>query len=211
MMDFDQMLDAWRAQDEKPVYGVNAELLQLVLKHEQTDIRRALRRDQWMTYLLGPGMALFGAFWGWVAILKGAPIFHAVAAGVAAAAFALWAGAYWVSRRRQMRRERAFGNSLKDEIGRSLSLVEYQISKGRWLSGVLWTAPVTIGALLIYWLSFQINTGTGYSVWHHAFTVSFLLGSNLLVPYLASRAVKRKLEPRRDRLRELLQTLDASQ
>ena len=27
-MDFDQMLDAWKAQDEAPLYGVNSDLLQ---------------------------------------------------------------------------------------------------------------------------------------------------------------------------------------
>ena len=32
-MNFDQMLDAWKAQDEAPLYGVNRDLLQLVLRH----------------------------------------------------------------------------------------------------------------------------------------------------------------------------------
>ena len=58
-MDFDQMLDAWRAQDERPIYGVNRDLLQLVLQNERAAIRRSLRRDQWITYLVGSGMAAF--------------------------------------------------------------------------------------------------------------------------------------------------------
>jgi hypothetical protein len=33
-MNFDQMMDTWRTQDEAPLYGVNRDLLLLVLKHE---------------------------------------------------------------------------------------------------------------------------------------------------------------------------------
>ena len=69
-MNFDQMLEAWSAQEEKPLYGVNEDLLRLVLQGEHDKIRRKLRRDQWITYLVGPGMALFAAFWVWVAVVS---------------------------------------------------------------------------------------------------------------------------------------------
>lgn len=210
-MNFDQMMDAWKVQDERPLYGVNRDLLQLVLQHEQAEIRRTLRRDQWMTYIMGPGMALFGAFWVWVAILKGAPLLHTVAAGAGAAAFALWVGAYWLSRRRQAQRERGFGNSLRDEIGRNLSLVEYQLRNGSRGRATLWIAPVMLGALLIYWLTFQINTSSGFSWWNHAIIVLATLWFVTWLPYAGSRAVEQKFGPRRDRLRALLTALDASE
>lgn len=210
-MDFDQMLEAWKAQDEAPLYGVNEDLLRLVLQNEQAKIRRKLRRDQWIIYIAGPGMALFAAFWLWVAILNGIPALYVAAAGAGAATFVVWVGAYWVSRRRQARRERAFGNSLKDEIGRSLSLVEYQIANGRWGAALLWTTPVMIGALLIYWLTFEINTGTGFSWWTHFWIVLCIVWSIFFTAYAGNLEVKRKLEPRRQRLRELLQTLEASE
>jgi len=56
-MDFDQMMEAWKAQDERPLYGVNGDLLRLVLRNEQASIRRALRWDQWTTYAVGGVMA----------------------------------------------------------------------------------------------------------------------------------------------------------
>ncbi|MEO7690986.1 MAG: hypothetical protein ABIS51_17020 [Sphingomonas sp.] len=210
-MDFDQMLEAWKAQDEKPLYGVNGDLLRLVLQSEQAKIRRKLRRDQWIIYIVGPGMALFAAFWLGVAILNGIPALHVAAAGVGVATFVVWVGAYWVSRGRLMRRERAFGNSLKDEIGRSLSLVEYEIANSRWRPAVLWTAPVLIGSLLIYWLSFQINTDSGFSWWNHATMVFAVLWSIGLTAYAGDRNVKRRLEPRQQHLRELLQALEANE
>jgi len=208
-MDFDQMLDAWKAQDDKPLYGVNRDLLQLVLRHEQAKIRRTLRLGKWMTYIFGPGMALFAAFWLWVAILNGVPALTIAAAAVATAMFALWVGVFWVSRRRLAQRERGFGNTLKGEIGRNLSLVEYQIANERWGPAMLWAAPVMIGALLIYWLTFQINTDTGYSIWIHVWTVGAIVWSVVFTAYATDREVKKKLEPRRERLRELLESLDA--
>ena len=211
-MNFDQMLDAWKAQDDKPLYGVNQDLLRLVVLNEQARTRRTLRLDQWVAYIVGPGMALFAAFWLWVAILNGVPVLHSAAAGAGAVAFAVWVGAFWVSRRRQARRERAFGNSLKDEIARSLSLIEYQIANGRWGAALLWSAPMVVGALLINWLSFQINTDTGVSEWGQVWMMIGLpVFAVLLVTYAGHQHVKRKLEPRRQRLRELLETLNASE
>lgn len=210
-MNFDQMLETWKAQDEAPLYGVNQDLLQLVLQHEQAGIRRKLRRDQWIAYVAGPGMALFAGFWLWVAILKGVPTLQVVAAGIAAGLLALWVGAFWTSRRRLVRRERVFGNSLKDEIGRNLSLVEYQISHGRFRAGLLWTAPVLIGATLIYWLTFQINTDSGFSWWNHGLMAACIVWSVVFSTYAADREVKGKLEPRRERLLELLEALDGGE
>jgi hypothetical protein len=210
-MDFDQMLEAWQAQDDKPLYGVNGDLLRLVLQNEQATIRRTLRKGKWITYLFGSGMALFAAFWLWVVILQHGPVLDTVVAAIGTGMFILWVGAFWLSRRRLAERERGFGNSLKDEIGRNLSLVDYQITNGRWRAALLWVAPVNIGALLIYWLSFRINTGSGFSVWNHAFLGFCILSSVVWTVYAADRHVKRKLEPRRDRLRDLLETLNSSE
>jgi hypothetical protein len=211
MMDFDQMLEAWQTQDDRPLYGVNGDLLRLVLQNEQAKIRRTLRRDQWITYIIGPGMALFAAFWLWVVILKHGPVLQTMAAGAGAALLVLWVGAFWLSRRRQARRERGFGNSLKDEIGRNLSLTEYQISHSGWRAALLWTVPVMVGATLIYWLIFQINTSSGFSVWNHVFMGFCIVWSVVLTAYGSNLQVKRTLEPRRQRLRGLLQTLSTAE
>lgn len=209
-MDFDEMLEAWRTQDEKPLYGVNQDLLRLVLQNERATIRRAMRMGQWITYIVGPGMALFAAFWLWVAILRQVPTLQIAAAAVGAIMFVSWVGAFWLSHRRRIRGERSFGSSLKDEIRRNLSLVDYQIANGRWRMALLWTLPVMIGATLIYWLTFQINTSSGFSWWNHAFMAFCILWSVLWTAYASDRHVTRKLEPRRDHLRHLLETLDAT-
>jgi hypothetical protein len=205
-MDFDQMMDAWRTQDEAPLYGVNRDLLQLVLRHEQADVRRALRLEQWVTYIAGPGMAALAAFWLWATIYRGDSLPYLAAASVSAGAFILWIVAFWMSRRRQALRERSFGNSLLAEVRRSLSLVDYQLSTaGRWSAAMLWAAPPMLGAMLIYWLMAEINDNTGF--WFDAGMTIFILGTAAWTTWEASRKIARQLEPRRQRLSELLALL----
>src|SRR5690242_11418807 len=106
-MNFDDMLKTWRTQDEKPLYGVNQDLLRLVLQHEEADLRRGLRREQWSLYagsavLLGYSVLFLLAF-----------IFHyggmgTVVAGIGTAVILAGAGTFWLSRRRQAQRERGF-------------------------------------------------------------------------------------------------------
>lgn len=208
-MDFDQMMNAWRAQDDKPLYGVNEDLLRLVLRHEQADIRRSLRWDQWTTYVVGTAMAaLAGAILWWFLYRRG-PELYTVAAVVGTSAFALWVGALWLSRRRQTMRERGFGNTLQEEIRRNLSLVDYQLSQvGRWSTAMLWSAPILVGATLIYWLLAEINDNTDF--WFDAGMIVFLVGSVAWTTYETSRKTKQQLLPRRQRLSELLEMLSAS-
>ena len=209
-MDFDQMLDAWKAQEDKPLYGVNQDLLRLVVLDEQAKIQRTMRGGQWVAYIVGPGMALFTGFWLWVAIVRDEPVLNTLAAGVATAAFVLWVGAFWLSRRRQAQRERGFGNTLQEEIRRNLSLVEYQLSiGGRWSAAMLWSAPALVGGGLLYWLMAEINDNTGF--WFDMSIMGFLVWTLVFTTYANSRAMKKKLEPRRQRLRDLLETLNDSE
>ncbi len=211
-MDFDQMLDAWKAQDDKPLYGVNADLLQLVLQNERAKIRRELRREMWTFCIIGIGMAGWMAFWLWVLVYVRGPVVQIVVAAVGTSLLALWLGIFWLSRRRQARRERSFGTTLQEEIGRNLSLVEYQLSRyGRWGASMLWTAPMIVGSGLLAWLTVEINHDPGESRWEQAWIVFVLLWAGVWVPYAGSRAVTKKLVPRRQRLRELLETLNASE
>ena len=211
-MDFDQMLESWKAQDEAPLYGVNADLLQLVLQNERDKIRRSLRWEMWTTCICGLGLAGWLAFWFWVLIYLRGPVLDIVGAAVGAGVLALWVGAFLLSRRRQARRERSFGNSLREEVGRNLSLVEYQLSRhGDRRSAMLWTAPAMVGSALLVWLMVEINHDPGESRWDSAWMIILLVWMGVFVPYTSSRAVRKKLEPRRQRLRELLTRLDAGE
>jgi hypothetical protein len=73
---------------------------------------------------------------------------------------------------------------------------------------VLWSAPVLVCAGLIYWLSVEINLDAGESRWEHAWMLVVLLWAVVFPAQASSCAVKKKLEPRRQHLRELLDRLE---
>ncbi len=205
-MDFDQMLDAWKAQDERPLYGVNEDLLRLVLQHEQAEVRRTLRREQWMTYVTGSIMAVLAALALWALAIFRRPVLEAAAAALGTATFAAWVGAMWRSQRRQARREREFGNTLREEIRRNLSLIDYRLSlTGRWAL-MAWHAPIAVGVVLILWFSTAINTDT--DPWFNFWLAVVMVITVVASASEASRKSRRELEPRRQRLRELLDALE---
>lgn len=208
-MDFDQMMEAWKAQDERPLYGVNGDLLRLVLRNEQAGIRRALRWDQWTTYAVGGVMAAVAVVSLWAFLhFRGLslPAVLALSAGVGATA--LWIGALWLSRRRQSVREREFGSTLQDEVRRNLSLIDYRLSQvGSWSNLLLWSAPIVASASLIVWLIMEINRTN--DIWLTAGTAAFLIVSIASTTYDSSRAARKELLPRRQRLAELLEMLNS--
>lgn len=209
-MDFDQMLETWRTQDAAPLYGVNRDALRQALQTEEASVRRVRRRDMWIICVGVGGTAIFGGFWVAIAISNGWPAIYTVAAGLGFAMCALYVGAYCVSRSRQAKRERIFGNTLQEEVRRTLSRVEFEISLfGNWRTASLQTAPILVGALLIYW---SVGESQGHSTdvspfgwWIYLSTV-FWIG---FLVHMARRRVKEKLEPLQRRLRELLAALDA--
>ena len=208
-MDFDQMLDAWKAQDSKPLYGVNGDLLQLVLQNEQTGLRRTLRWEQRTTYVAGTAMALLASLALWALVASRRPALETAAAAFGTATFVAWVGAMWRSRRRQAQREREFGNSLREEIGRNLSLLDYRLSlTGRWTL-MAWQVPIVVGVALILWLSTAVNSDT--EPWFSFWLVFVMAITVVTSAWDASRKTRHQLEPRRERLRELLAALDAGE
>lgn len=208
-MDFDQMMEAWKAQDERPLYGVNGDLLRLVLRNEQAGIRRALRWDQWTTYTVGGVMAAVAVVSLWAFLhFRGLSLQAVLALSAGVGATALWIGALWLSRRRQSVREREFGSTLQDEVRRNLSLIDYRLSQvGRWSNLLLWSAPIVASASLIVWLIMEINRTD--DIWLTAGTAAFLIVSIASTTYDSSRAARKELLPRRQRLAELLEMLNS--
>lgn len=208
-MDFDQMMDAWKSQDERPLYGVNGDLLRLVLRHEQADIRRSLRWDQWTTYVVGTVMAAVAIASLWAFLhLRGMSVQAVAAMSAALGAAMLWIGALWLSRRRQAVREREFGSTLQEEVRRNLSLIDYRLSQvGRWSNLLLWSAPIVASASLIVWLIMEINGIE--DLWLTTGTAAFLIVSIAATTYDSSRTARQELLPRRQRLAELLEMLNS--
>ncbi|HEY7642351.1 MAG TPA: hypothetical protein VH814_21640 [Steroidobacteraceae bacterium] len=152
------MIETWRTQDRVPLYGVNRDLLRLGVPREQTDLQRALGREVWGVYwaALGTSIAWLGVVFGllfagvsWGDIVPS--VWDYVAVGIAIVTMLLSAGAYRVSRKRQALYERSFGSSLREELQRNLSRVDYQLSRYGAVARLLMYAPMGVAGILTCW------------------------------------------------------------
>jgi hypothetical protein len=213
-MDFDQMLETWRAQSTAPPYDVNRDALRQALQTEAARVRRELRirrRALWFVGIIGTGMAVWAGFWIAITITNGWPAIYAIAAGVSFGVFALGVGALWVSRGPRAEPERNFGNTLQEEVRRSLALVDYQLSlTRRSIVPMLGVACMVVGTWLFSWTitSSQDIAISSFGRW--ALFLLVVLGLRASYQsHVETRKPKLKLEIRQRHLRELLTALDA--
>ncbi len=212
-MDFDQMFETWRAQNAAPPYDVNRDALRQALHDEQARVQRSMRihrRGLWFAGIVGAGMAVWAAFWIAITLTNGWPVIYAMASAVSLIVFTLGAGALWLSSGRDP--ERKFGNTLDEEVRRSLALIDYQLSiTVRWLLPLLGTACIVVGTGLFSWTvnesqDIPNSPGRGW-FWFTVVLVGFIVWRS----YKARderRRVTETLELRRRRLRELLAGLE---
>jgi hypothetical protein len=211
-MDFDEMLELWRAQNTAP--GVNLDALRQALETEQASGRRALRRGRrayWGGWIVGTGLAVFAGFW--ITITNGWPVKYAIAAAVSFGMFALGGGALWMVRGRQAEPQRNFGNTLEDEVRRSLALIDDQLSASRrWILSMLGWASIAVATGVFSW-TMNESQGIPESNPHGWFWYTFGLSVFFVwVTYKGRDAMSRakaKLEVRQRRLSELLAALEA--
>jgi hypothetical protein len=212
-MDYDEMLEVWRAQDETPPYRVNPDLLQIVVQQEHAGLRRGLGWELWaipwalwMVAIAMQAIAfalLFAATRGWTTT----NVWDYVAMGIGLGVVVVWPVAYWMSHKRQPPRERGFGNSLQEEIRRNLSRVDYQLSwYGRLGPSLLMSAPLWVAVILFFWASLRM-TDKPFS-WLPFFIIAWVF---LLPMGGTSRHLKKQLLTRRRRLSQLLELLNASE
>jgi hypothetical protein len=212
-MNFDKILEAWRTQDETPLYGVSPELLRVVVDHDYAKVRHELVWDLWMPPWVIWGLAslflmlFFAVFNAMTAIGKLTPIvWDYVGAGIAIGAIALSAGAYWVGHARQAARERGFGKSRQEEIRRKLSRIDYQLSQYERLTmSLLMAAPIWTLAILFFWILIRLD-GNPFG-WSLAIFISSLLLSTAGM----NRYFKKRLLEHKRRLNQLLELLDMSE
>lgn len=213
-MNFDQMIETWRAQDKVPLYGVNRDLLRLGVPRERMALQRGLGREVWGVYWAGLGtsvawlgvvfgMLFAGVSWGDIA----PSVWDSVAVGIAIGTILLSFGAYRVSRERQGRYELGFGNSLQEELQRNLSRVDYQLSPtGRLLRWLMY-APLSVAAILTCWVFMFRLTGKPLAWLQAAACVLFI------VPWWWAWSLwfKKRLLEYRHRFSQLLELLNPSE
>ena len=133
-MNLDDLMAVWRSQDAAPLHGLNETQLRLALRQDEAKRQKWRRIERWIIYVLSAGVVAglalclanmmllmiyrddMNGLTGWDLVL---PI-------VGAAAALIGARAVSVGHRAQALREQSFGESLRDQLNRSIAQLDYQ-------------------------------------------------------------------------------------
>jgi hypothetical protein len=215
-MNLDDLMAVWKSQDAAPLHDVNKTLLHLALRQDEAKLQKERRRERWIIYVFSAGMvagmALFVAMMiyfhrhrpekvvtGWDYAL---PI-------VGAAAALLAGGAMYVGHRAPAWREQRFGESLRDQLNRSIAQLEVRarIARVTLVSVLLWGICPTAILLLINRINDKSISDDGYMLVTLTFILVWSVASSV---WWYRRRLQRDVLPRKRRLEELLKELDAS-
>ena len=212
-MNLDELRVVWRSQDEAPLHGFNETQLRLALRQDEAKQQKWRRIERWIIYGLSAGVVAGTA----LCLIKP---FHRydsdVITGwdfaipiVGAAAAVISGRAMYVRQRAQALRERGFGESLRDEIKRSIAQLDYQattLHRTLMLVLVLLTGFCPIALLVaLSRLNEKSFSDDGYMiVW---LSVMCVYGVTIGVRELR-RQTRDVVLPRQRRLEALLKELD---
>lgn len=187
-MTLDELMTVWRSQDAAPPHDVNKTLLHLALRQDEAKLQKARRRERWIIYVFSAGfvagMALCLAMMISARdgkVVTGWDFFIGICG---AAAALLMGGAMYVRHRAQALREQSFGESLRDQLNRSIAQLDYQattLHRTLMLVVVLLAGicPITLlvalsrlneksfsdDGYMIVWLSLTCIYGVAIGVW----------------------------------------------
>lgn len=214
-MNLDELMAVWRTQDAAPLHDVNKTLLHLALRQDEAKLQKALRVMRWMIYVASAGivaaMALFLANMILLMIYRdnrnGLTGWDLALPVVGAAAAVIGARAVYVNHRRQSRREQRFGESLRDQLNRSIAQFDVRAT----LAGVALAIVLLFGIcpMAILLLLSRINGKSISDDGYLLVTLAVLLVSSVASSVWALRNQAQEELPRKRRLEALLKELDA--
>jgi len=214
-MNLSDLMEVWRSQDAAPLHGVNETLLRLALRQDEAKLRARRRREMWFVYI---GMAVLV---GLMALFLAVMIYpndddvlsgwDYIVAVVGLAAALILSGMIHVGYRAQARREQRFGESLRDQLNRQISMIDpfLTFSWADWKNVAVVMLGFGVAAALSF-LGARINDKPYDEAW--AMVRGAILCSLIafgIVGWWLRRWVRRDLLPRKRRLEELLKELDA--
>jgi UDP-N-acetylmuramyl pentapeptide phosphotransferase/UDP-N-acetylglucosamine-1-phosphate transferase len=212
-VDFDEMFEAWRAQNTAPPYDVNRDALRQAIQDEETRVRGEMRTHRgslWFGGIVAIGMAIFAGFWIAISIANGWSAIYVMTSALSFGLFAVGTGGLWVLRRAHTQPERNFGNTLEEDLRRTLALVDYQLSLFRH-QGIPFLAVICIlaGSWLFSWTvrRSQDVPDSSHGPWWTILLIAFFAWA-FRKGRDDMRETKSKLELRQRHLRELLTALE---
>jgi hypothetical protein len=213
-MNLDELMAVWKSQDAAPLHEVNKTLLHLALRQDEAKWQKYRRIERWMIYVMSVGfvaaMALFLATMiffhrhrpekmvtGWDYVV---PLIGAVAALLAG-------GAIYGTHKRLARREQSFGESLRDQLNRSIAQLTDQATTARMTLAVVLLGAICPTALylLIGWINGKSLSDDGLMTVTTILTGVFVVATAVWSIRQQTRDV---VLPRKRHLETLLKELD---
>jgi hypothetical protein len=216
-MNLDELMTVWRSQDAAPLHDVNKTLLHLALRQDEAKLQKQRRRDRWILYIFSAGvvvgMAIFLSIMiyfrghrpekvvtGWDLLL---PIVGAIVALISVRAM-------YVNHRAQSRREQSFGESLRDQLRRSIAQLDHEVTNARRTSVLVIVLMGGIAPAAILLLGWRVNdksiSDDGYMLVTMIILCVWTVASGV---WQLRRSVQKDILPRKRRLEALLKELAA--
>jgi hypothetical protein len=214
-MNLDDLMAVWKSQDAAPLHDVNKTLLHLALRQDEAKLQKERRRERWIIYVFSAGMVAAMALF--IALMiyfhrhrpeKAVTGWDYALPMVGAAAALLAGGAMYVGHRASAWREQRFGESLRDQLNRSIAQLEVRaaIARETLVSVLLWgICPIAV-LLLIYRINDKSISDDGYMLVTLTFILVWSVASSV---WWYRRRLQRDVLPRKRRLEALLKELDA--
>jgi len=216
-MTIDELMTVWKTQESAPLHDMNRTLLHLALRQEEAKLEKKQRWARWMVYVCCAGAAVGMALFLVNMILlmidrydrSGLAVWDIAVPIVGATAAVISARAIYVNHRAQSLREQGFGESLRDQLHRSIARLDHEQTGAR-RTGVL--VVVLAGGICpaaIVLLGWRVN---GKSISDDGYLlVTLIIGCVLAAVggvWQLRRSVQREILPRKRRLEALLTQLD---
>jgi hypothetical protein len=215
-MNLDELMAVWRTQDAAPLHDVNKTLLHLALRQDEAKLQKCRRRERWIVYVFSAGvvagMAIFLSMMIYFRVHRPERIVTGwdLALPFIGAAGALLAGsAMYVNHKGQARREQSFGESLRDQLNRSIAQLDDQATRARRTSVLTAVMMGGICPTAILILGTRVNgksiSEDGYLILTMIFVCLWSVAAGV---WEARRQVRDVVLPRQRRLEALLKELD---
>lgn len=219
-MNLDELTAVWKSQDAAPLHDMNKTLLHLALQQDEAKLQKQRRLGRWMIYVFCGGavvgMGLFLSVMIYHLLYRpdgnGLTLWDLVLPLIGAIAAVISVRAIYASHRTQSLLDQRFGESLRDQLNRSIARLDNDETNARRTSVLVLALAGGICPAAILFLSWRINqkslSDDGY-----------LLVTSLLLCVWAvwsgvgnlRRSVQQDTLPRKRRLEALLKELESQQ
>lgn len=208
-MTIDELLIAWKAQDEEPPYAIDYGALQSILGERSRNLRDVLFADEIASYWTSLWIIGFLALWFLVGPGEGASgrtYFAALAVAAAAVAYFMAYSFFFVARRRPKVPISVFTFSLREHLEFEIDYVTSQIAaRTAWKRVLLHLAPPCLACVIAVWVAGIRNDGA--LQWQESLGMAVVAGGWIHMHILERRWVSRELAPRKRELQSLRQKL----